>query len=102
LLDTGAAATVFYRHYFDRIPTKTLLEQTLEERWLGGPVDMTVYTVENFTMGPAQFKHATIALPPATADDNPYYDGSIGRNIMEYYKMYFDYEGRAVYLRPNV
>ncbi len=25
-----------------------------------------------------------------------------GRNIMEYYTLYFDYEGRAVYLKPNV
>ncbi len=102
LLDTGSASTIIYRHYFDQLRTKTPLEVTLETRWLGGIVDMAGYSVDDFAMGPAQFKHASIALPPATSDDNPDYDGIIGRNIMEYYQMYFDYEGHAVYLRPNV
>ena len=82
--------------------TKTPLEESLETRWLGGIVDMAAYSVDNFAMGPAAFKHASIALPPTASDDNPDYDGIIGRNIMEFYKMYFDYEGHAVYLRPNV
>ncbi len=102
LLDTGAASTVLYKHYFDQLRTKTPLEQTLETRWLGGIVDMATFLVDNFALGPAQFKHANIALPPTTALDDPDYDGVIGRNIMEFYKMYFDYEGHAVYLRPNV
>jgi hypothetical protein len=102
LLDTGSASTIFYRHYFDQLRTKTPLEESLETRWLGGIVDMAAYSVDNFAMGPAAFKHASIALPPTTSDDNPDYDGIIGRNIMEFYKMYFDYEGHAVYLRTNV
>ena len=102
LLDTGSAATIFFRHYFDQLRTKTPLDQTLEMSWLGSPVDMEAYTVDNVLMGPAQFKHANIALPPETSADNPDYDGVVGRNIMEYYIMYFDYEGHAVYLRPNV
>ncbi len=102
LLDTGSASTIFYRHYFDQLRTKTPLEESLETRWLGGIVDMAAYSVDNFAMGPAAFKHASIALPPTASDDNPDYDGIIGRNIMEFYKMYFDYEGHAVYLRPNV
>ena len=102
VLDTGSASTIFYRHYFDQLPVKTPMEESLETRWLGGIVDMAAYSVNDFAMGPAQFKHASIALPPTTSVDNPDYDGIIGRNIMEYYKMYFDYEGHAVYLRPNV
>jgi predicted aspartyl protease len=102
VLDTGAASTVLYKHYFDQLRTKTPLDQTLETRWVGGIVDMATFLVDNFALGPAQFKHANIALPPTTALDDPDYDGVIGRNIMEFYKMYFDYEGHAVYLRPNV
>ncbi len=102
VLDTGSASTIFYRHYFDQLRTKTPLEETLETRWLGGIVDMAGYSVDDFAMGPAQFKHASVALPPTTSEDNPDYDGVIGRNIMEYYTMYFDYEGHAVYLKPNV
>lgn len=101
LLDTGAASTLLYKHYFDQLRTKVPLEETLEERWLGGIVDMAAYRVDNFTLGPAQFEHANIAVPPTSALDDPGYDGSIGRNIMEYYKLYFDYEGHAVYLRAN-
>jgi len=47
-------------------------------------------------------RFASIALPPTASNDDPDYDGIIGRNIMEYYVMYFDYEGHAVYLKPNV
>lgn len=102
LLDTGSASTIFYRHYFDQLRSKTPLEQSLETRWIGGIVDMAAYSVDNFTMGPAQFKHASVAVPPNSSVDDQDYDGIIGRNIMEFYKMYFDYEGHAVYLRPNV
>ncbi len=102
LLDTGSASTIFYRHYFDQLRTKTPLEASLETRWVGGVVDMATYSVANFAMGPAQFKHASIAVPPNSSVDDQDYDGIIGRNIMEYYKLYFDYEGHAVYLRPNV
>ncbi|HEX5275324.1 MAG TPA: pepsin/retropepsin-like aspartic protease family protein [Candidatus Rubrimentiphilum sp.] len=102
VLDTGSASTIFYRHYFDQLRTKTPLEESLETRWLGGIVDMAGYSVDDFAMGPAQFKHASVALPPSGSNFDSDYDGIIGRNIMEYYKMYFDYEGHAVYLRPNV
>jgi predicted aspartyl protease len=102
LLDTGSASTVLYRHYFDQLRTKTPLEQTLETKWFGGIVDMATYLVDDFALGPAQFKHANVAVPPTTALDMPSYDGEIGRNIMQFYKMYFDYQGHAIYLRPNI
>jgi len=102
ILDTGSPSTVLFKHYFDQIRVKTPTDQSLETMWMGGNVDMAVYGVNDFAMGPAQFKHANIALPPESALDDPDYDGIIGRNIMEYYVMYFDYQGHAVYLRPNV
>lgn len=102
LLDTGSASTVFYRHYFVQLRSKAPLDESLETRWVGGIVDMAAYSVDDLAMGPAQFKHASIAVPPDTSVDDQDYDGIIGRNIMEYYKMYFDYEGHAVYLRTNV
>jgi len=101
LLDTGSPATILYHHYFDQLHSKTPLDQMLETMWLGGNVDMTGYTVNDFVMGATKFKHANIALPPNSSYDDPDYDGIIGRNVMEYYVMYFDYDGRAVYLKPN-
>lgn len=101
LLDTSSATTVFFRHYFDQLRSKTPLDQNLEMNWLGSFVDMNAYLVDNLAMGPAQFKHANVAIPPEASADIPDYDGIVGRNIMQYYVMYFDYEGRAVYLRGN-
>lgn len=74
----------------------------LETMWVGGNVDMTAYNVNDFVIGSTQFKHASVAVPPESSLDEQDYDGIIGRNIMEYYTMYFDYEGHAVYLKPNV
>lgn len=102
LLDTGSPTTILYRHYFDQLRSKTPLDQMLETMWVGGNVDMSGYTVNDFVMGSAQFKHASVAVPPETSLDEADYDGIIGCNIMEYYTMYFDYEGHAVYLKPNV
>jgi hypothetical protein len=100
-LDTGSSGTVLYRHYFDQLPSKTSMEVVVEMLWMGGTVDMAAYTVSDLAFGSTQFKHANVAVPPASSDDDPQYDGLIGRNVMEYYTMYFDYEGHAVYLRPN-
>lgn len=100
-LDTGSSGTVLYRHYFDQLPTKTSMEIVVEILWMGSAVDMAGYTVNDLAFGSTQFKHANVAVPPASTQDDPQYDGLLGRNIMEYYTMYFDYEGRAVYLKPN-
>ncbi len=102
LLDTVSPATILYRHYFTQLRSKTPMEGMLETMWVGGNVDMAGYIVNDFAMGSAQFKHASVAVPPETSLEDPDYDGIIGRNIMEYYTMYFDYEGHAVYLKPNV
>lgn len=100
-LDTGSSGTVLYRHYFDQLPTKTTMEMVVEMQWMGGTVDMAGYTVDDLAFGSTQFKHANVVVPPASSADDPQYDGLLGRNIMEYYTMYFDYEGHAVYLKPN-
>ena len=100
-LDTGSSGTVLYRHYFDQLPSKTSMEVVVEMLWMGGTVDMAAYTVNDLAFGSTQFKHANVAVPPASSQDDPQYDGLLGRNVMEYYTMYFDYEGRAVYLKPN-
>lgn len=102
LLDTGSPSTVIFRHFFDQVHTKTPTGQIFETMWLGGNIDMDVFGVRDFAMGGAQFRQANVAVPPSTSLDFPDYDGIIGRNIMEYYVMYFDYEGHAIYLRPNV
>ena len=102
LLDTGSASTVVFRHFFVQLRSTTPMDQMLETMWIGGNTDMPVFAVPDFAMGGVQFKQASIAVPPAGSVDLPDYDGIIGRNIMEYYVMYFDYEGRAIYLRPNV
>lgn len=100
-LDTGSSSTVLYRHYFDQIPTKTSMEIVVEMLWMGGTVDMPAYTVNDLAFGSTQFKHANVAVPPASSQDDPQYDGLLGRNVMQFYTMYFDYEGHAVYLKPN-
>jgi predicted aspartyl protease len=101
LLDTGSPSTVLFRHYFDQLHTKTRTDQTLETMWIGGNVDMPVFGVRDFAIGGAQFRQANIVVPPPSSLDFPDYDGIIGRNIMEYFVMYFDYAGHAIYLRPN-
>jgi len=101
MLDTGASSTVLYHHYFDQLGVKTPMDELVEMQWIGGVVDMAPYTVNDFALGSTSFKHATILLPPNSSGDDPRYDGIIGRNLMEYYMMYFDYQGHAVYFRPN-
>jgi hypothetical protein len=101
-LDTGSSGTVLFRHYFDQLPTKTSMDVVVEMLWMGGTVDMAAYTVNDLAFGSTQFKHANVAVPPVSSGDDPQYDGLLGRNVMEYYTMYFDYEGHAVYLKPNI
>lgn len=101
-LDTASSGTVLYRHYFDQLPSKTSLQTVVEMLWMGGTVDMAAYIVNDLVFGSTQFKHANVAIPPPSPGDDPQFDGLLGRNVMEYYTIYFDYEGHAVYLKPNI
>lgn len=102
LLDTGSDGTILYRSFFNRLHSKTPMNASVGVEMIGGTQGMSPYIVDDFALGNAQFKHASVIVPSNDDDDMPEYDGAIGRNVMQYYVMYFDYEGHAIYLKPNV
>ena len=108
LVDTGGFGTLLYRHYFDRLGVKTPFDESAQIRkeefgaeFLGGHIDLQAYMVQDFAFGGVEFKQAAFLVPVQSTANIADYDGIIGRDVLKYYTLYFDYAGRAIYLKPN-
>jgi len=59
------------------------------------------YSIRDFSFGNGRFPEATILLPLGRDIETDQYDGVIGRTMLSAYILYFDFAGRAIYLKPN-
>jgi hypothetical protein len=104
LIDTGAFGTMLSTAYFNRVPRHEAVDSDVEGAdMIGGLVELNAFDLYNFEFGGLMFKSATVFVPKsALADpDATDYDGSIGRDALIDYMMYFDYADGAIYVKYN-
>ncbi|HET9096635.1 MAG TPA: pepsin/retropepsin-like aspartic protease family protein [Candidatus Baltobacteraceae bacterium] len=96
-LDTGGAQTMAFRPFADRIglnwPVRTSRLCTFGEK---------CFLVDDYLTGPlvvgtTEFRKALIDVPAQPLLSTKYYDGILGRDVLEQFAVTFDYADNAVY-----
>jgi len=69
----------------------------------GGTFSSTLCRMKSFAIGPYEWKDPIVILSQATTGGlaSEDYAGNIGNQILERFKVTFDYDRRAVYLQPG-
>lgn len=98
LVDTGAYETLLLRPFADRIG----LKQALNVSTTCGGVKPPCYAVDNYLTGPiavgtTEIRHVQIGVPHAPVVPAKYYDGILGRDVLQAFVVTFDYADNAVY-----
>ncbi|MDQ2991879.1 MAG: retroviral-like aspartic protease family protein [Candidatus Eremiobacteraeota bacterium] len=101
VLDTGAGNTVAYQHYYDRLPSSTLLPGTWTLRLVGGAVKAVEYQVEDRNFGGIIARDVPLIVPQSALGEIPGYDGLLGRDALSSLMLYLDYANGAMYAKEN-
>lgn len=103
LLDTGAWGTLLQPPFARKLHSARPLSPGERSRigFIGGDVPGEDYEIPNLRLGPILFRHAVAFIPSNRSSDYATDDGIIGRDVMQYYVIYFDYGTGTAYVKPN-
>ncbi len=99
VLDTGAGNTVAYQHFYNRLPSSTVLPGTWTLRLVGGTVKAVEYQVDDRNFGGIVVKDVPLIVPQSALGEIPGYDGLLGRDALSSLMLYLDYANGAVYIK---
>lgn len=113
VLDTGSFGTLVYRHYLARLPKAPVAQEgdtadtayagtSLTAQAIGGKIQTTFYNVSDLVFGGARFGVGQVLVPNASSTfQDPDYDGIIGRNILQDFVFYLDYNDDVIFIKPQ-
>lgn len=103
LLDTGAGGTILQPPFARKLHSAQPLSPGDRSRvgFIGGDVPGADYEIPNLRLGPILFRHAIAFVPSNRTSDYATDDGIIGRDVMQYYVIYFDYGTGTAYVKVN-
>jgi hypothetical protein len=102
LFDTGAFATLVYKHYLAKLPdarNEDVGEGSIAV--VGGSVATKVYQIPAMIFGPVRFAPSDVVVPQTSTFDTVDYDGILGRNFLATFAAYLDYADRTIYIDPQ-
>jgi hypothetical protein len=106
LIDTGASLSFWIAQVADPaiiIPDKTV--RALLGQGLNGSISGVNGRVKRAELGPFVFKKPLVSFPDSTSVSGLTLDsrrhGSLGNDILRRFTVFFDFQGSALYLRPN-
>jgi len=101
-LDTGAFATLAYRHYLAKLPNVHDSHVDIGSFGaVGGEVPAKVCQISDLSFGTLRFGPSDVVVPQTSTFDMGDYDGLIGRNFLSNFAVYFDYADRFIYIDPH-
>lgn len=103
LLDTGAWETVLQPPFARKLHSARPLSpgERSSMGFIGGDVAGADYEIPDLRLGPILFRHAAAFVPADRSSDYGVDDGIIGRAVMAYYVIYFDYGTGTAYVKAN-
>ncbi|HEY5257927.1 MAG TPA: aspartyl protease family protein [Candidatus Baltobacteraceae bacterium] len=101
LLDTGAQATLVFKHFLNTIPGIDSEEGEVGLDYVGGAINARAFLVDKVLFGPVMFQKVSVLVPQSSTGEITDYDGMLGRDVLSYYVMFIDYANRQIYLQPN-
>jgi hypothetical protein len=106
LIDTGASLSLWIAPVADRkivIPEKTV--RSLLGQGLNGEISGVHGRVKRAEIGPYVFRNPIVSYPDSCCVSglalNSSRHGSLGNDILRRFRVIFDFQGSALYLRPN-
>ncbi|MFO7616638.1 MAG: aspartyl protease family protein [Bacteroidales bacterium] len=106
LIDTGASLGLWIAPSADsriRIPSKTI--ETLLGYGLSGEIQGVNGRVRSLQIGPHKFRQPIISFPDSSgipiANLTTGRHGSLGNDILRRFRIYYDFGGQMIYVRPN-
>lgn len=97
LLDTGAMQTMAFRPLASRLglnfPQRTMRACSFGARC----TTIDEYTAGPIVVGTTEFRQAVIGVPSQPLLSTKYYDGILGRDVLQQFAVTFDYADNAVY-----
>lgn len=102
LVDTGAFMTLAYRDYVSKLPSSPRDPYTTQIDTVGGPINVVVLHLSDFTFGGIDFRSVDVVEPTQSTFDIMDYDGIIGRDALSAYRVTFDYADGIIFLSDNI
>jgi Aspartyl protease len=102
LVDTGSFTSVVYGHYLNKLSDvhlSSLYNSAITG--VGGELTTKVQDVQDLRFGPFTIKNASVVVPLESTFDLPDYDAILGRNVLGFFILYFDYANNTIYFKPN-
>ncbi len=99
IADLGAFATMLYPHYFSQFAAPKEGEDYDGAQFIGGPTKTQSYRFSHVELGDYILEDVLVRVPLNRKVDDDY-DGLVGRDILKYFTVIFDYPNRACYLKP--
>ena len=100
IADLGAAKTVLYPHYFTqfRAPDEPPDDGGLS--FVGGETQTRTYRLSNLDLGDFAVQDVYVAVPLNRKVEDTDYDGLLGRDVLRYFTVIFDYPNKTMYVKP--
>jgi predicted aspartyl protease len=101
LIDTGAPQILLFKSYLDRLPKMAPAPGQIQMNFVGGGVTGKMFYVDDLHFGSTHFERVNAFVPESSTVDLHGYDGIIGRSVLKFYTVYFDYANQQIYLLRN-
>lgn len=100
IADLGAFATMLYPHYFAQFGAPKEDEDYDGAQFIGGETKTRSYRFSHLELGDYVLEDVLVRIPSNSKVDDVDYDGLVGRDILKYFTVIFDYPNRTCYLKP--
>lgn len=99
LLDTGATRSMLFGEFAKKLPLKRFVGDSYMQ---GVSVEsFQVYRFDHMALGQFDYRDFAIWTQTRPEPDSKYYDGLVGRDLMQALRITFDYPGGAVFLERD-
>ncbi len=99
MADIGAVQTVLYPHYFAQFKAPDEPDSATLD-FIGGPTGIKKYQISKMEFGDYNLEDVAVSIPSNRKVEDADYDGLLGRDILHYFTVIFDYPNQAMYVRP--
>lgn len=98
--DLGAGRTVLYPHYFAQFKAPDEPSDDSGLSFIGGETKTHSYRLSNLDLGDYAVGQVLVSVPSNRKVEDETFDGLLGRDILSYFTLIFDYPNATMYLKP--
>ncbi|MDP9025236.1 MAG: aspartyl protease family protein, partial [Candidatus Eremiobacteraeota bacterium] len=101
IADLGGTVTVLYSHYFSQFKAPNESDDDNPGlTFVGGATKTRNYRLSTLNLGDYDVHDVEVAVPSNLKVEGQDYDGLIGRDILRFFTVIFDYSDAALYVKP--